>query len=176
MKRLLQPPRLRSGETSENERHATWMELFYDLVFVVALAELSHSLSQHVSLTGIAAFAALFVPVWWCWIGTTFYSDRFDTDDAGNRMLTALQMLAVAALAINVHFVLEKGSPREFALAYIAMRVILVFMYFRAGLHIPVARPLAYRYALGFSLAIGCWISSIFVSPPVRVMGRRACH
>ncbi len=38
MKAWLQPPRLRIGEDSEEHRHATWLELFYDLVFVVAIA------------------------------------------------------------------------------------------------------------------------------------------
>jgi low temperature requirement protein LtrA len=41
-------------------------------------------------------------------------------------------------------------------------------MYFRAGLHISIARPLAHRYSLGFSIGIGCWIASLFVFPPLR--------
>lgn len=51
MKIWLQPPRLRIGEDSEEHRHATWLELFYDLVFVVAVSQVAHYLSNDVSLS-----------------------------------------------------------------------------------------------------------------------------
>ena len=76
--RLLRPPRLRTagdGEAGEL-RHATWMELFYDLVFVVAVAALSGRLHDDDSPAGILRFAALFVPVWWAWVGDTIYAAR----------------------------------------------------------------------------------------------------
>ncbi len=64
--RLLRPPRLRTLEVDglAGARHASWLELFYDLVFVVIIAELAHKLGGRVSWPGVAAFAALFVPVW----------------------------------------------------------------------------------------------------------------
>jgi low temperature requirement protein LtrA len=83
----------------------------------------------------------LFIPVWWAWIGTTFYANRFDSDDVGHRLLTGLQMLAIAALAINVHNGLSESSA-GFALAYAAGRILLVIEYLRAANSIPVARPL----------------------------------
>lgn len=56
-------PQLRTGEGSEEERYATWLELFFDLVFVVAVAELGHNLNQDVLLSGLFNFVVLFVPV-----------------------------------------------------------------------------------------------------------------
>ncbi|MER3589952.1 MAG: low temperature requirement protein A, partial [Mastigocladus sp. ERB_26_1] len=85
MTNFLQPPRLRIGEDSEEERHATWLELFYDLVFVVAVSQLAHNLKENVSLAGYLGFVFLFIPVWWSWIGTTMYANRFDSDDIGRR-------------------------------------------------------------------------------------------
>lgn len=102
MKAWLQPPQLRSREDGEDHRHATWLELFYDLVFVVAIAQLAHNLSNDVSLSGFSGFVVLFIPVWWAWIGTTFYANRFDSDDIGHRLLTGLQMVAIAAIAVNI--------------------------------------------------------------------------
>ncbi|MGL5060211.1 MAG: low temperature requirement protein A [Microcoleus sp.] len=52
----------------QTSRHDTWLELFFDLVFVVAIAKLAHFLHAHLDWTGIASFAILFVPVWWLWI------------------------------------------------------------------------------------------------------------
>lgn len=97
-----QPPQLRIDRNGETERHATWLELFYDLVFVVTITQLSHTLSANISLSGVLSFVALFVPVWWAWIGATFYATRFDTDDVGHRLLTLFQMMAITALAINI--------------------------------------------------------------------------
>ena len=90
---LWQPPRLRIDEENEEERKATWLELFYDLIFVVAIAELSHSLSKDVSVHGFISFVALFIVVWWCWLGATFYATLFDTDDIRDRLLTFLLMM-----------------------------------------------------------------------------------
>ncbi|PZD73201.1 hypothetical protein C1752_02417 [Acaryochloris thomasi RCC1774] len=165
----LQPPRLRVGEGEEGQpRHATWLELFYDLVFVVAVSQLAHKLSDDVSLPGFLSFAVLFIPVWWAWIGTTFYANRFDTDDIVRRVIMGLQMLAIASLAVNVHHGLGESSI-GFALAYAASRVMLIFEYLWAGWHIPKARPLTNRYAFGFSIGALLWLISVFVPLPFRL-------
>jgi low temperature requirement protein LtrA len=164
----LQPPRLRIGEESEREpRHATWLELFYDLVFVVAVSQLAHNLSNDVTLSGFLGFVALFLPIWWAWIGTTLYANRFDSDDIGHRLLMGMQVLAIAALAVNVHNGLGESSA-GFALSYAAGRVLLVVEYLRAAKHIPIARGLATFYAKGFAIAATLWFISAFVPLPWR--------
>ncbi|MCV3213903.1 low temperature requirement protein A [Plectonema radiosum NIES-515] len=49
MANFLQPPRLPIGEETEEERRITWLELFYDLVFVVAVSQLAHNLHDDVT-------------------------------------------------------------------------------------------------------------------------------
>ncbi|WP_416350870.1 low temperature requirement protein A [Rivularia sp. UHCC 0363] len=163
----LQIPRLRIGEEAEENRHATWLELFYDLVFVVAVSQIAHYLQQDVSLKGFLGFVFLFIPVWWAWIGTTFYANRFDSDDIKHRLLTGLQMLAVAALAVNIHHGLGETSV-GFAIAYAATRFVLVLEYLRVIKHIPQARGLATHYCTGFSIAAVLWLVSAFVPIPIR--------
>ncbi|HEY9668475.1 MAG TPA: low temperature requirement protein A [Coleofasciculaceae cyanobacterium] len=166
-KRLWQPPRLRVGEGNEEERRATWLELFYDLVFVVAIAQLAHYLDGHVSLSGFLGFVALFVPIWWCWLGATFYASRFDTDDLGHRLLALLQMAIAAALAVNVHHGLGESSV-GFALSYIAFRTVLIAQYLSAGYFVPTARPLTNWYIRGFAISVVLWSLSILVPIPWR--------
>jgi low temperature requirement protein LtrA len=89
-KLMFRPPRLRVSEGGEEERHATWMELFYDLLFAAVVAQLSLQLSHDLAPFGILKFALLFVPVWWAWIGQAFYATRFDTDDLGHRLFIML--------------------------------------------------------------------------------------
>ena len=126
---------LNEKENTKNNtnRRATWLELFYDLVFVVVIFQLAHNLEEDFSLYGFLGFLALFVPVWWSWIGAVFYATRFDTDDLGHRILILLQMVGAAALAVNVPDGLGDDSA-GFALSYAAIHIILVLEYVRTGI------------------------------------------
>jgi low temperature requirement protein LtrA len=160
-------PRLRTDEEEDRERRVGWLELFFDLVFVVVVAELSHSLAGDVSIEGIIGFILLFIPVWWIWIGGTFYNERFETSDISNRIFVFLQMLPVAALAVFAHDALGETSV-GFALAYAAGRVIIIILWLRGGWYEKIFRPVSNRYAIGFGLSFLLFVGSIFVPPPAR--------
>ena len=165
---FFQPPRLRVNRDSASEdRHATWLELFYDLVFVAAVSQLALKLSDEYSIVGLIRFAALFVPIWWAWVGHTFYLTRFDSDDAAHRLMTLAQMIFVASLAIHVPQGLENHAA-GFALSYVGVRAILIAQYWRAGKYIPEAYPLTNRYARGFAVSAALWLVSAFVPSPWR--------
>ena len=154
-------------EDEAAERHATWTELFYDLVFVVAVAQLAARLLDNVTWAGAFAFTAYFIPVWWAWAGYTFYADRYDTDDLGQRTLAVAQMGAVVAMAASLG---GEGPTASlaFAASYLASRAILVAMYVRARQHVPETRELVTGYIKGFSLEMVFWMISLFVPEPAR--------
>src|SRR6266851_6400278 len=129
----LRPPRLRTDLREEGERHATWYELYFDLVFVAAVSQLATALSREPTLAGFLRFAGLFVPIVWAWAGFSFYANRFDTDDVVYRLVKAMAMLAIAALAISVHSVMRGGQGSvAFALSYVVTRAGLLALYARA--------------------------------------------
>jgi low temperature requirement protein LtrA len=163
---LLRPPRLRTLD-EDGERHASWLELFFDVVFVVAVAQLAHELVEDHSLRGFAVFAALFLPVFIAWQGFTFYADRFDTDDAVFRLAILAAMLAIAALAVQVPDVAH-GESTGFVVAYVVLRSLMVGLYLRSYRHVPPARPLIARYAAGYSLGIALWLVSLALAAPGR--------
>ncbi len=165
--RLLAPPRLRTLGDVEDDRRATWLELFFDLVFVVAVAQLSNALSDDMTLEGFLIFCGLFVPVWWAWVGYTFYADRFDTDDVVHRVLMLCGMFAVGALASVIPDA-AAGSTVAFALAYVAIRTFVIALNARAWLHLPAARPLLNVYIPAFTVAAGLILVSALVEPPWR--------
>lgn len=167
MTSFLEPPRLRIGEEIEEERRTTWLELFYDLVFVVAVSQLAHNLKEDISLSGVFGFVVLFIPVWWSWIGTTLYANRFDSDDVGHRLLIGVQMVTATAMAVNIHHGLAESSA-GFALSYAIGRAVLVIEYVRAGIHIPSARSLTTQYAIGFAIAASFWLISAATPTPWR--------
>ena len=165
MHTLVAPLRLRS--TGEAGRKVTWLELFFDLIFVAAVAQVAEPLRDQYSLVGLVRFTPLFVLIWWAWTGHTVFSTRFDTDDVIQRGLTLVQMFAVAAMAANAKDALDSRSSAGFAAAYAAVRFILVAQYFRAR-HVPGARPLTTRYLVGHGSAAFLWLTSAFVPAPER--------
>ena len=152
-------------KNKNEERHATWLELFYDLVFVVTISQLSHYLLHDVSLSNFFGFLFLFIPVWWSWIGTTFFATRFYSDDLGHRLLLLLQMGGAGAMAVNISGAFNNNLS-GFALSYAFMRLILVIEYvrvFRTIKSSKSANPLVKRYIIGFSIAAIIWLISAFV-------------
>jgi low temperature requirement protein LtrA len=163
--RLLRPPRLRTLD--DGERHASYLELFFDLVFVVAIAQLAHELVLDHSLAGFATFAGLFLPVFIAWQGFSVYADRFDTDDVVFRVVILAGMLAILALAVQVPDA-AAGDSAGFAAAYVVLRSLMIGLYLRAYRHVPEGRPLIVRYAGGYSLGVGLWIVSLALDSPER--------
>lgn len=163
---LRHPPRLRAEET-EVHRHATWLELFFDLVFVAAVAQLADMLVEEPTWEGAFKFVGLFIPLAWAWMGYTYYANRFDSDDFPYRLTVSAAMLAVAAMAVAIGEESTQWSER-FAIAYVALRALLLVLYLRARLHIPSVRDAIDAYLIGFGIGLLLWFVSIFVPPPAR--------
>ena len=73
MKRFNAPLRLRSlGRDSS--RKVTWLELFFDLIFVAAVAQVAAPLHAAYSLEGLIRFTPLFALTWWAWTGHTVFA------------------------------------------------------------------------------------------------------
>ena len=70
---------------TEHEQKTTWLELFFDLIYVAILVELGNRLSHNLSLHGVVEYAMLFIPIWLSWLDPVFYSRRFPTDDIDHR-------------------------------------------------------------------------------------------
>ena len=151
----------------DRERHATWLELFFDLVFVFAIAELAHLLHSDPTWGGIAGFAALFVPVWWLWIDFSYYADQFDIDRGPYRLVMLGVMFGLVIMALTIHDALQGGSA-AFATAYAALRFVIIFLYVQAWRLVPPSRELTARYTISFSVAFGLWLLSIAVPEPAR--------
>ena len=107
----------------------------------------------------------MFVPVWSAWIGFTFYENRFIVDDFAHRALVFAQMFGIGAMAISVGGVLE-GDAVPFALAYAAVRFLLVLLYLRALIQVKEARDLSFRWTITYGIEAALWASSALVDTP----------
>jgi low temperature requirement protein LtrA len=161
---MLVPLRLRS---TEEGRKVTWLELFFDLVFVAAVSQVAGPLHADYTVAGLVRLTPLFVLIWWAWTGHSVFSTRFDTDDALQRAFTLLQMFAVAVMAANAKDALDSVSSAGFAAAYAVVRLVLVAQYARARTLRP-ARALASHYAAGHGTAAVLWLASAVIPVPMR--------
>jgi low temperature requirement protein LtrA len=164
---LIHPLLDRCSAGEEPERKATWLELFFDLAFVAAVAQVGGPLAAAYSVEGLVRYGVLFFLVWWAWIGHTNYATRFDSDDLVQRLLTLAQIFIVAVMAANAGDALDSVSSAGFAAAYAVLRLLLVAQYVRAR-RVEQTRGLTTAYAAGFGIAALCWLASALVPVPLR--------
>lgn len=158
------PPALHQG----SERKVGWLELFFDLVLVILVAALAHTLDHHVDAKGVTSYLILGVPVFMVWLGHTIYNQRFETNDVSYRLFTFIQMLFIGAMALFMPHAMDTDGP-AFALAYAAARGFLILLWVRAGAYVPAARPLTNFYTLGFGISVLLFVISAFVSAEYRI-------
>ncbi len=151
----------------EPGRKVTWLELFFDLVFVAAVSQVGAPLGTDFSVAGLGRFAFLFVLIFWAWLGHTSYATRFDHDDVAHRALTFVQMFMAAVMAVNAKDALGSRDSAGFAAAYGVMRLVLVVQYLRVR-HLRSSRRLSSAFARGFGAAAGLWLASALVPLPYR--------
>ena len=161
MAELFAPPRLTKHGHGE-DRRVTWLELFYDLVYVAALIQLGNTLSEDVTPAGFTRFVILFALLWWAWTGVTFYINRFIVDDVPHRLLVYLQMVGIAFMGVSVGGAFD-DLTRQFALAYIFVRLVLVILYLRSWNVDKEIQPLIRIYIFNYGLGILVWVVSLFV-------------
>ena len=85
------------------ERRVTPLELFFDLVFVFALTQVTGFLSEHLSWTGMVEGAALLVVLWWAWAGYVWLTNAVPAEEvipARLVILIAMAAMLVASLAV----------------------------------------------------------------------------
>ncbi len=167
LRSLTVPMQGRSPE--EANRVATPLELFFDLVFVVAIAQAGASLS-HGLVTGdigqtIIRYVFVFGGIWWAWMNFTWFASAYDTDDVVYRLITFVQLAGALVLAAGVPRAFEQNDWRIGLAGYVIMRLALVTQWLRVYRDDPQRRPGAWRYAAGITAVQIAWVVLILSSP-----------
>jgi low temperature requirement protein LtrA len=164
----LSPPQLRTANGHDrDERRASWIELFFDLVFAGAVGQLAGAFQDHPALGGLARFAMLFTPIWWLWVMFTFYADRHESEDTAHRAAFLSAMLLCVALAASAPRALA-GETTGFVIAFSCLRGLQLALYARARHHLPATRALYGRYLVFFGGGGILWLASLAVGGPLR--------
>ncbi|GAB3632191.1 low temperature requirement protein A [Microbacterium shaanxiense] len=164
---------MRPRDPQQPHRSASMLELFFDLVFVVAVsiasAELHHALAEGHFLHGITSYAMVFFAIWWAWMNFTWFATSYDTDDWLYRVLTIVQMGGVLVLAAGVPDAFGHADFTIAVVGYVIMRVAMIAQWLRASRHSGLLRSATRRYALGIAVAQVLWIGFLFLPAEVRI-------
>jgi low temperature requirement protein LtrA len=155
---LVRAPELRT----DDGRSASRLELFFDLAFVLVVAELAIDFRADVTWHGELVFAGLFTIVWWSWVSSTLYANRFDHDDVVYRLYKLGTMAAVVGMAASA----TEATGKYFAVfvgCNLVLRAMLLLQYHRAYRHVPGARPIARLYMAGAGVGALLWAVSLAV-------------
>ncbi len=158
----------RSIDDRAVHRPVTFLELFYDLVYVVLIAELAHSLAEHTDGRGFANYLFLFAIVWFSWLNGMSYHDQHGNNDIRTRVFTFLQMICVVAMAAFAHDAMGETAT-QFAIAYGLFLLTLSFLWWRVSVHDEAHRVLSRPYSTALSLATTLFLVSAFVPDAIRI-------
>ena len=156
------------GDGAQSNHRVSAMELFFDLVFVFAVTQLSHYLLEHHDLAGVLQALVMFLAMWWAWVYTAWATNWLDPDRAPVRLKLTLVMLLSLVLSSAIPGAFD-GYGLPFALAYVAIQIGRTLYTawakgeWRAGESKNMTRASVY-----FILAAPLWIAGGLDSEPAR--------
>jgi low temperature requirement protein LtrA len=152
-------------DPGQAHRAATPLELFFDLTFVVAIAQaaegLHHGLVEGHAGDALLGFPLVFFGIWWAWMNFTWFASAYDTDDAVYRLATLVQMTGVLILAAGVPRAMANQDFGVMTLGYVTMRFAMVGQWLRAAASQPDGRSCSLRYAAGITVVQLGWLARL---------------
>ncbi len=137
----MRPPRLRTLGAEEGERRATWLELFFDLVFVFAVTQLTGLLVHEPNPTGVARAALVLGVLWWMFGGYAWLTNAVPPREPVYRVLLLCGMGAFLAVGLAIPDAFG-DSGLTFGVAYLVVNVVHLGMFMRATEHATVLATL----------------------------------
>ncbi|MEO3770320.1 low temperature requirement protein A [Micromonospora sp. B9E7] len=153
---------MRPRRRDEPHRTATPLELFFDLCFVVAVAQaavnLHHDVSEGHLGHALTRYLMVFFAIWWSWMNFTWFASAYDTDDDVYRITTLVQIAGALIIAAGVPRAFTDGDFSVITYGYVVMRIALVVQWCRAAAGDPAHRRAARRYAIGVTIVQLGWL------------------
>jgi low temperature requirement protein LtrA len=160
------------GETIPH-RTVSFLELFYDLVYVAVIAQAARHLAEHVSARGFVEFAVIFAMIWIAWINGTMYLELHGREDGRTRSVVFVQMGIIALLAVFAADAAGDGGP-AFALVYasflVAMTLIWLTVRRQDSRDRPEFVPITGRYVTGTAVSAVVILASALLPAEPRLV------
>jgi low temperature requirement protein LtrA len=138
-------------------KRVSWVELYFDLIFVFAVAQVAHAIAEDPHRGRVFAALGLFVTLWWTWIGFAVLYNRRGEDRPMDRLFVLIGTVPCAVAATQAHHVFE-AHPAGFALALAGVRLLLFVANVAGDPHRSVAR--------GYLISTVLFALSAVIPPP----------
>jgi low temperature requirement protein LtrA len=148
----------------------TYAELFFDLVFVFAVTQISHTLLAHFTPLGALQVTLLFLAVWWVWVYTSWITNWLNPEKTPVRLLLFAMTLGGLVLSTSIPAAFD-GRGLWFAMAYASMQVgKTVFLWASTAPAQSLARANAIRITAWLVLSAVFWIAGGFAEGQTRLL------
>ena len=164
-------------DPDEGHRASTPLELFFDLVFVVAVAQAANSL-HHALIEGgsvgapVGKYILVFFGIWWAWMNFSWFASAYDTEDIAYRLTVFVQMTGALIYAAGIPRAFDELDFSVAVIGYVVMRLAQVSHWLRASAGAePAGRHAPRRYAIGIIVCQLGWIALLVLPGGWEVAG-----
>jgi low temperature requirement protein LtrA len=162
-----EPRRARLGATFRQGDQVMPLELFFDLVFVLAMTQCTSLMSEDPTWRGLGHGMLILALLWWSWVAYAWLTSVFDPEEGGVRLALFAAMAAFLIAAICEPGAFD-GLALEFALAYCAVRAAHIALFLIASRDDPAFRRSTLGLAVGTAIGGALLIAGSFADPGPR--------
>lgn len=151
--------------TQSEERKISWLELFYDLVYVIAISKITHHLATHFNVSGFLDYTYFFAMIFWGWLNGSQYHDLHGTTGLRTILMTLWQMLIVAGLVVTIG-----SSPQNLVfnatIAVMALQLFITYLWWSVGIYDKEHRKLNKPYTFFYLASFALMFVTLFLEQP----------
>ncbi len=153
--------------THFEERKISWLELFYDLVYVIVISKITHRLATNADCAGILDYAYLFIITFWGWYNGSQYHDLHGSPGIRTRFMTLWQMMAVGALAVTLDSPTQEMIHR-YTVGLLFLQLFITYLWWSVGIYDKHHRKLNIPYTISFLIAFILLIVTLYLPQPYK--------
>ncbi|HET8964035.1 MAG TPA: low temperature requirement protein A [Chitinophagales bacterium] len=149
-------------EPLQKERRISWLELFFDLVYVIAISHITHHLAAHISFNSFLEYCCLFTLIYWGWLNGSIYHDLHGNEGLRTRLITLWQMMIIAAIviALEIH---PDPHHHYIIIVFMIMQLYITYLWWSVGWYDKGHRRYSWPYILLYLISFGLMAYSLFL-------------
>jgi len=156
-----------SNERNANieDRKISWLELFYDLVYVIAISKITHNLSLQLNIPGFLDYFYMLGLIYWGWLNGSSHHDILGANDVRTIFLTIWQIVILSALIVTLN---SPAASIYFntTVVILIMQYYITYLWWSEGIYDKNNRHLNRYYTVIYSLAFALIFSTFFLHQP----------
>lgn len=152
------------------DRKISWLELFFDLVYVIAISRTTHHLSLHLGTSGFLDYCYLIPLVYWGWLNGSWHHDILGANDVRTIFLTLWQMVILSALIVTLDNTVNNDYFNA-TIVILLMQLYISYLWWSEGIYDKNNTNIRQYYVIIYLIAFVLILSTFFIKQPyVRIV------